>query len=473
MLPCNPRALPSSMTKRVDVAIVGAGPAGMAAGRSAANAGASTVVLDNQGAPGGQIWRGVEDVAARNDLRLFGPDYAKGIQAVRAFRSALLDYRPNSNVIGIEPNGNGCDILYVQDGAAQRLSTRRLIVATGTYERPIPFPGWTLPGVMTLGAAQIALKTANLAPQAPFVLAGQGPLLLLLEAQLRAAGIRPEVTLDLSDPRQRLSALLRAPSAALFGTDYLAKGVKWLAGRGRVIGNVIELSAEGDTSLRRVLWRSGNGEVGTIEASMLLVHDGVVPNAQLTRAMRAPHEYDPTAHAWRPSVDKQTGRLLEHNWAYVAGDCASVNGWQAAEAMGALTGLAAAGMNGGLFAKIRLRRAKVVRPFLEALYPPAPAFSSPLDETIVCRCDEVSAGDIRQAANLGAQGPNQLKAFTRAGMGPCQGRMCAQVVTAVLAAAQDRTPADVGLMRVRMPITPVSIGELSQLNETPMELPRS
>ncbi|MGZ0188663.1 MAG: FAD-dependent oxidoreductase, partial [Alphaproteobacteria bacterium] len=253
------------MTEQVDVVIVGAGPAGMAAGRSAANAGGSTVVLDNQPAPGGQIWRGVEDVVARGDLGLFGSDYAKGVQAVRAFRLALLDYRPNSNVIGIEPNNNGCDILYVRGGAAHRLSARRLIVATGAYERPMPFPGWTLPGVMTLGAAQIALKTANLVPQAPFVLAGQGPLLLLLEAQLRAAGIRPDVTLDLTDRSQRLPALLRTPNAALFGADYLAKGAKWLAGRCNVIRDVIELSAEGDTSLRRVLWRRANGEVGTIE----------------------------------------------------------------------------------------------------------------------------------------------------------------------------------------------------------------
>jgi len=470
------------MSDAVDVAVIGAGPAGMAAACAAAAAGLSVAVLDDQPAPGGQVWRAAEAVAARGDLDIFGADYAKGVAAVARFRAASgggIDYRPLARAVGVEDREDaaGGDVLYVREGAARRLACRSLVIATGAYERPMPFRGWTLPGVMTLGAAQIAMKTADLLPARPYVLAGQGPLLLLLVAQLRRAGAAPDLILRLDDPARRVASLAHGPKAAALGPDYLLKGLRWAAALGSAVRNVVDLAAEGDGRLERVAWRTADGAAGSVEAACLLIHDGVLPNAQLTRAMRAPHVHDARAAAWRPEADPATGRLAGRDWVHVAGDCAGIAGWAAAEAAGALAGAAAATRLGQAArapgARLRLARARAVRPLLDALYPPARAFAAPADDVLVCRCEAQTAGDVRAAARLGAQGPNQLKAFTRAGMGPCQGRMCATTVARLLAAAQDRDVADVGLMRVRMPISPVTIGEMSALDDAGLDLPRT
>ena len=468
------------MSGLIDLAIVGCGPAGMSAAVAAAEAGLAVVLLDDQPAPGGQIWRGVEAVAERGDLAIFGADHAKGLAAVARFRAAAVDYRPMARVVGIEdaPDGDGGEIMYVAAGAAYRLAARRVIIATGAYERPTPFTGWTLPGVMSLGAAQIALKMGDLTPEPPFVLAGQGPLLLLLAAQLAAAGAAPSLVLRLDDPSARRRALWSGLAAAVLAPGALAKGARWLAGLTGAVGNVTAIEAEGDGRLERVRWRTANGEAGVAEAACLLVHDGVIPNAQLTRAMRLPHCFDVGAYAWRPDAARGTGLIMERRWAHVAGDCAGVKGWAAAAAMGRLAGAGAARSLGkrsppSLSGFISLMRARALRPFLDRLYPPARAFRRPEDATLICRCEDVSAGEVRSAIALGAQGPNQLKAFTRAGMGACQGRMCASIVANVIADARGQTAQEIGLMRVRTPIFPITLEEMAGLNETPMTLPRS
>lgn len=467
------------MSRNSDVAVIGAGPAGMAASIAIQAGGARAVLFDDQPAPGGQVWRGVESVGARGQTELFGEDFERGAAAVARFRDSGVTYRPNVRVIGVETAAgeNGCVLLTVENGQARRARADALVIAAGAYERPTPFPGWTLPGVMTVGAAQIALKTADMVPAAPFVLAGQGPLLLLFAWQLRRAGVAPAAILLMDDPRGRRAAIGRLPRAVLSGVDDLAKGLKWAAGMNAPVKNVVALAAEGGDALERVSWRTAGGASGAVDARALLVHDGVVPNAQLTRAMRLPHSYDPSSRTWRPDADMTTGAFAANDRVFVAGDCAGVNGWKAAEAMGACAAAAVLRVLGlpatdGRF-RARLARSRATRPLLDALYPPARAFDRPDDPTLVCRCEEVTAGEVRAAARLGAQGPNQLKAFTRAGMGPCQGRLCAMTTARILAAAQDRPIADVGLQRTRMPIFPVSIGEMGGLNETPMRLPRS
>ncbi len=466
------------MADSVDIAVLGAGPAGMAAAVISANAGLKVAVLDDQAVPGGQIWRNVEAVAARGDLGLFGDDYAAGVDAVADFRATDVDYRPLSRVIGVEGADIGGDVLYVRDGKAGRLHAKRLIIALGAYERPMPFLGWTLPGVMTAGAAQIALKTGGLLPKRPFVLAGQGPLLLLLAAQFRAAGAAPDVLLRLDDPGRKWSAGKHG-LRALAGFSDLLKGLKWQRALsddvGKTIAGVTQLEASGGDRLAAVHWQTADGMAGEAKAATLLVHDGVIPNAQLTRAMRIPHRYDAAAAAWSPEASTD-GQLADTDWAYVAGDNAGILGWAAATATGAKAGAAAAA---ALSAKAavsndvdrRLGRARAVRPLLDALYPPAQAFTAISDDTVICRCEAIKAGAVREALAMGAQGPNQIKAFLRTGMGPCQGRMCAYTVAALAAEAQGTALADTDLMRLRMPTSPVTVAEMAHLNETDMDLP--
>ncbi len=456
-----------------DIAIVGAGPAGMAAAIEAKSS--KVVVLDDQAMPGGQIWRSVEDVAARNDLHIFGKDYYRGLRFVQQFRASGIQYRQRARVIGIEDwdTGSGSDLIYLHDGKVKRLSAKRLIIATGSYERPTPFPGWTLPGVMSAGAAQIALKTTNMVPKRPFILAGQGPLFLLLASQLKAAEVPPDVILQLDDPKRIKQALLHLP-AALTGTQDLLKGLFWrlkiTRGIKTSVGNVINIEAHGEKQLERISWKTQNGAVGECSASTLLIHDGVVPNTQLLRAMRAPIWYDNKEAAWRPSLASIAGQMSDRPWIYAAGDVSGIGGWRAAIAMGALAGASANYTlgNGSITNSEEMRslgRGKAIRPFLNALYPPARAFHKPANSTIICRCEEISAGEIRKAVREGAQGPNQMKAFLRCGMGPCQGRMCADKTVELITESNGAAINEVLPMRVRMPISPVTLGEMTTLDK--------
>ena len=162
---------------QVDILVLGAGPAGMAAATEARARGFSVLVLDENGRPGGQVHRAVEQREAKD-----GQD-RDGAKLAAAFRASGADYRPNATLWAVEPEGK---VFWSEGGAARSASARRLILCAGATERPVPIPGWTLPGVMTVGAAQIALKTAGLLPEGKAWIAGQGPLLWLYANQVVA-----------------------------------------------------------------------------------------------------------------------------------------------------------------------------------------------------------------------------------------------------------------------------------------------
>ncbi len=459
-------------TEATEVVIIGAGPAGIAAAKAASNN--EVVVLDEQAMPGGQIWRSLKQVEQRRDLSHFGNDYRRGLNPINYFLSSNVDYRPEARVIGVEEteSKNGGIILYLHNGSVKRIAAKRLIIAVGAQERSMPFPGWTLPGVITAGAAQIALKTADLVPKRPFVLAGQGPLFLLILSQLKAVGIQPDVLLRLDNQNSIWKAIPHLPGA-LAGAADLAKGIAWRLnssfGTKTSVANVISIEAHGKNNLERVTWKTLRGKAEECSASSLLIHDGVVPNTQLLRSMRTSMWYDKSDASWRPKLVSIAGQLAEKPWVFVAGDAAGIGGWKAASAMGSLAGAAVShSLKGNLSVNSeelrKLGKARASRPFLNALYPPAKAFTHPKDSTIVCRCEAVSAGEIRDAVKMGAQGPNQLKAFLRCGMGPCQGRICADMTAAIIAQSHGKKVGEVEPMRVRMPISPVTLGEMASSN---------
>jgi NADPH-dependent 2,4-dienoyl-CoA reductase/sulfur reductase-like enzyme len=444
-----------------DLAIIGAGPAGMAAAVEAVDLGLSVAVIDENPAPGGQVFRGLEHMAGD---RALGADTAAGLPLLRAFRALRIGYRPATTLWHLEPEEGVLSLLAA--GATSELTAGRVLLATGAQERPVPIPGWTLPGVMTAGAAQILLKTAGAVPKGRTVLAGQGPLLWLLAAQLSRAGAPPALILE-TRPRGRLAEALRA-GGLLAGAPLLAKGLALLAETRRVprLRAVTGLRAEGSGRVRRVLWDGGGTECDT-----LLLHEGVVPATHIPLALGLEHDWDKAQRCWRPRVDAYGAS--SHPRVAVAGDGAGIGGWQAAVAAGRLAALDAARRVGRLteagFARragplLATRRAALaLRPFLDALYaPPDWALAPPEDATLVCRCEEVTAGQVRAAARLGATGPNQLKAYCRAGMGPCQGRMCGATVAALIAEARGTTPEAVGTLRPRAPYKPLTVAELAR-----------
>ncbi|MDH3914476.1 MAG: FAD-dependent oxidoreductase, partial [Rhodospirillales bacterium] len=203
------------MTARHELAVIGAGPAGLAAAATAAELGLEVALFDDQPAPGGQIYRGVEKTPLV-DPAVLGEDYRRGDGLAEAFRASGAAYHPSCGVWLLTPER---EIGLLDNGRARFVTAGRAIIAGGAMERPVPFPGWTLPGVMTAGAGQILLKSAGIVPEKGVVLAGTGPLLLLLAAQYLRAGVRIAALLDMTSRSNALRALPHLPAAlAAFGT---------------------------------------------------------------------------------------------------------------------------------------------------------------------------------------------------------------------------------------------------------------
>jgi NADPH-dependent 2,4-dienoyl-CoA reductase/sulfur reductase-like enzyme len=450
-----------------DVAIVGAGPAGMAAATRLRAIGASVLVVDEGAAPGGQIWRRVEANVPGPLAEALGADYAGGLSAVAAFRACGADYRPQTQVWQIE---DGWRLFLTAGGRASRATARAVLLATGAQERPVPFPGWTLPGVMTVGAAQILLKSGGLLPEGPVWVAGAGPLPLLYAAQVLDLGGRIAGMIDTA-PRPRLGAARHLP-AALRDFGNLRKGLAWQRGLRRsgcrMVRGAKDMAAEGDGRLQRLRWTAG-GRDEAAETGVLLVHEGIVPQVHASLALGCAHDWRADQGCLAPRLDEwgETSRP----GLFVAGDAGGVGGWAAAALGGEIAALGLArhlGIGGDLAAQrqaLALRRAKAlaIRPLLDALYPPPNRHIE--DDTVVCRCEELTAGAIRAAARAGAPDPNAVKAATRAGMGPCQGRQCGYTVQALIAEVHGIDRAEVGFFNIRPPLKPVTLGELADLVE--------
>ncbi len=339
-------------------------------------------------------------------------------------------------------------------------------------ERPFAIPGWTLPGVMTAGAAQILLKTAGIGPQGPVVLAGCGPLLYLLGWQYLRAGIPIAALVDTS----RREDYWRARGhllAALRAWPYLRKGVSLLRAlrKGEVphYTGAEQLQVEGEGQAQALSFVV-DGKAQRVSADTVLLHQGVVPNIQFTQALRAQHRWDDAQLCFVPETD-QWG-ALDVPFISVAGDGAGIGGAQAAALQGQLSALGLARNLGQITPAQRdaqaaplraeLERNLRIRPFLDALYRPREENRIPVrDDVTICRCEEVTAGDIRRFVELGCSGPNQAKSFGRCGMGPCQGRMCGLTVTEIIAKSRGLTPDEVGYYRIRPPIKPITLGELA------------
>ncbi len=450
-----------------DVAVIGAGPAGLVAATIAAQADARTLLLDEQPAPGGQIYRAIGETPLRQ-RGILGPDYWEGEALVEAFRASGADYAPGSTVWSL----SGRRELGVSGAGRSRIiAAKRVVIATGALERPFPIPGWTLPGVMTAGAGQILLKTGGFVPAGRVVLAGCGPLLWLIAWQYLNAGFAPDLILDTTPRENRLALLQRAPAFAL--SRYVWKGLRLMLAvrrKVRVVSGVTLLSAHGSGRVQSVRWRAGGSE-DEQSTDLLLLHQGVVPDTNLAMAAGVTHHWDDVQLCWKPVLDDDFRSSVEG--VFVAGDGAGIAGAQAARERGRIAGIAAVTdirpeMRQSLADKARAARAQLARHvrgrrFLDTLYKPARQFRVPNDDVIACRCEEVTAGAIRAAAQHGCPGPNQLKIFLRAGMGPCQGRMCGLTVTELLAEAHDRSPAAIGHYRLRPPVKPITVGELATL----------
>ncbi len=453
--------------REVPLLILGAGPAGLAAAAEAAAQGIEALLLDENASPGGQVHRAVGGFY-RPERGAPGADQAaEGLALIGAASASGTECRYGATLWAIQEDGV---VTWSEGGEARQALASVLLLCPGATERAMPIPGWTLPGVMGVGAAQILMKTAGLLPEGKVWLAGQGPLLWLYAAQLLAKDVQPAGIIDLSPPGIPWRALPHLP-LALRAPGYLAKGAGWMwriRQAGIPVIRARDVAALGRDRLTGV-------SIDGVEhpADLLLLHDGVVPNTQVTRALPGcAHVWDQAQACFRPVLDAWGNTSLDG--LLVAGDGGGIGGARAAALAGRIAALEAARWLGRLTVEQRdalagpllHRRSAELGPrgLLDALYPPSP-MARVADETVLCRCEEVTAGRVRAAVALGAQGPNQLKAFLRAGMGPCQGRVCGPAVHALMADARGVAPEGLEPLRTRFPTKPVTVGELAALAE--------
>jgi len=457
--------------------IVGAGPAGVRAAQALAAHGLRPVLVDEAPRAGGQVYRRPPAHFRRSPAELYGSEAARAV-ALHAAADTLadrIDHRPDSLVWNAQ--GGALDLL--QRGRIERLPYNGLIVATGATDRVLPVPGWTLPGVTTLGGAQVALKFQGCAIGERVVLMGSGPLLYLVAYQYAKAGARIVAVLDsarLADQVAALPLMLTRPAILVKGAWYVA----WLRAHGvPVVRGARPLRILGGERVEGVAFEQGAHGDGqgmqTIECDAVGIGHALRSETQLPDLLGCRFAFDALQRAHLPLRDA-AGRSSVPGL-YLAGDGAGILGADAAEWAGERAALALLEDRGLPVDAARAReleqRLAGIRPFrrgLERAFPfPADWAARADDELVVCRCEHISAGQLRRTVReTGADDINRLKALSRVGMGRCQGRMCGVAATEILAQACGRPVGEVGRLRGQAPIKPVP---LSALSSAPPVLP--
>ncbi|WP_083194755.1 NAD(P)/FAD-dependent oxidoreductase [Pararhodobacter sp. CCB-MM2] len=450
-----------------DLLIIGGGIAGLAAARTARNLGLGVTLADDRPAVGGNILAGVGGNV---------PDKASAIVrrgAALIEAASKIDLRSGTQALRIDADLT----TQLVTGAApvETLHPKRLLLATGALERPVPLKGGTLPGVMMAGAAQLLLKTSGALPTGRTILAGSGPLLYLVAKQMISAGVTPAALVE-TTPRQSLRDGLAGIVAARHAPEMLWQGAAMLLALRRAgvpwYRQASELTVLGEERAEGLRFRDAQGVPQKLRADLILLHDGVIPNDHATRSLGCAEIWHDGRQAYQPQADLWGETRLPG--VFVAGDCAGVTGAAAAEQAGILAALQIAYQLGQIDAARRdalacsprriLKRQTAFRPFLEARYPPRLSVPAALDDAvIVCRCENVTAGALRAAIRHGATGADQLKSFTRCGMGRCQGRSCALAMTGLIASETGTAMNDLRRQSVRAPLKPVPLGQIAGL----------
>jgi NADPH-dependent 2,4-dienoyl-CoA reductase/sulfur reductase-like enzyme len=441
--------------------VIGAGPAGIRAAAALAAAGLAPMVLDEAPASGGQIYRRAPAGFTRPYRAMYGFDAAKARRVHDVFDGieGSIDYRPDTLVWDMKRGALHC----IAGGRSRDVAYRDVILAPGARDRIIPFPGWTLPGIYTLGGAQIALKYQGCAIGSRIVFMGTGPLLYLVAYQYAKAGGGVAAVLDTTP----FATKRRAVPGLLRGGNTFAKGL-WYVAALRARGIVVEsgirpLAAEGkDASVSALLYRNAAGAERRLDCDAIAFGFGLSSETQLADLAGIPFAFDSVQQQFLPECDI-TGRTPVRG-VYLAGDGRGIAGADAAELSGERAALALLEDRGQAVDKPRLaaleralRRIAGFRVALEAAFPfPADIAAGMPDETILCRCEGVTAGEFRRTARaLDADEINRAKAFSRCGMGRCQGRVCGPAAAVVLATALNLPPERAGRLRGQPPVKPI------------------
>lgn len=460
---------------RPDLLVVGGGPAGLTAAAAAAESGLEVVLVDDRAQPGGQYFKQPPPgrIADPADL---DPQYRAGRDLIARARRAGADLRGGVQVWGA---GDADELLAHDAEGALTLRPRALVIATGAYERGVPFPGWTLPGVMTTGAAQTLLRAYQVSPGTRVLVSGHGPLNMQVAAELVRGGARVPAFAELArltDPRRarELARMARyAPDLVRQGAGY---GVTLTRGRTPILHGHAIVRAEGDGRVEQATiaridpaGRPVPGTERTYAVDAVSVGFGFQPSNELARALGVAHRHDPVHGGF--TADRHGDGRTSVDGVWVIGDGGGIKGSRLAQTAGLLAGLDVARSLGRTPAAAQDAEAARARRdheraerFQRALWR---AYAAPrlldqlaTDDTVVCRCEDVTLGAIRRAFDDGLSHSGAVKRLTRAGMGGCQGRYCGGLIAEIGAARTGADRDELELFAPNAPLRPVAIDAL-------------
>jgi len=489
----------------MDVLVVGGGPAGLAAASVAAEAGLDVVLVDERGKLGGQYYKQPADESAVNET-LVDHQFQQGREMIRraersgtrVLRGVTVWAAHGADEADASPEASGSmeargpvEVMALGDAASYVLRPKRLIIATGAYDRSVPMPGWTLPGFMTTGAAQSLLRAYQVAPGERVLISGNGPLNVQLAAELTRAGVTVVALAELA-PAPGLRSVGRLAAMLLSAPDLLRDGASYLrtlrrAGVPLLYGHsVIAASGDGCVAQATVARIDGTGQpmAGTervYDVDAVCAGFGFLPSNDIPRALGCRHRFD-EHRGHLVAVRDEHGRTTVDGIA-VVGDGGGIGGGRVAVAQGVLAGIDAsrglgAGDQGALGLQERraqktLRRQARFQRALWTLYD-APLLVDQLatDETLICRCEEVTRGAVHEAMEAGVGSLGALKRVTRAGMGRCQGRYCAGIMAGMLPRRGDRATDEMDFFAPRAPFKPIPIGAVAPGRFTDSDMAR-
>lgn len=465
------------MTEHHPVVVVGSGLAGLAAAALLSTHGVGVLVIDDNAHPGGQLLRSPPCASGRRGR--FTPDRLKrrGFQLVQRIQNTRVRFLQRTQVLGLYPERT----LLVEHGghSVSEYRADALILATGARERHLPFTGWTLPGVMATGAAQILMKGSGVLPGKKPLIGGLGPLMLVVAAEILANGGRVRALLDQSTFAAKLDAVTAGPAIGpklLEGAFHMAR---LAAARVPVRQGVRILEARGRRQLETVVYahtdaggKSIPGTERVCATDALAVGYGFSPNIELPQQAGCAVSHDPGRGGW--TVDVDGSMATSEPGIYAVGET---------------TGIAGAGksfMEGQIAAwDILLKQGRADRRrcadrmeflnrqrrqqlrygrFLNHLcrIPPG-CYAEIPDETVICRCEEITMGEIRRQIAHGFDTLNGIKRATRCTMGNCQGRTCGPILSDIIGAFTGQPQASIGCASARAPIKPVALGALAKM----------
>lgn len=460
--------------EKTELIVIGAGPGGIQAAITASELGLEVTLIDSQPSAGGQYFKqqlrefNIHDTSyhQKQASKLFGQLENSNVKFLDKTLVWGIFHNPKTNLWQLTLQGDRCP---------PRIESAFIIIATGAYDRSIPFPGWDLPGVITAGAAQIMIKNQGVIPGKQVIVTGTGPLQLAAASNLIEAGAKVQAVLECNQ-NLIFRGIPHLPS--IWGQwRRLEEGVQYA-------GNLIKtktpyrigwsvIKTDGNEKVEEVTIGKLDSEGYPIPKSYqnimvdaVVVGYGLTPSTEFFRLLDVEMFYSKSEGIFLPK--RNDFFQTSSNGIYAVGDCAGIGGANLAMLEGKIAAIDIAVQTGQtrlstMIAPLKqtikhLKREQKFARFLGELFSiPESLFSLAMPDTIICRCEQISLADVKEAISFGAQSVTDIKNITRSGMGNCQGRTCGSILTQLLAREVRCNPEDCQYLNIRPPVHPIKV----------------